>query len=39
MPQFVARLIRRKQLIYVTLAAVWALILVWQIVEDRKSVV
>ena len=36
MPQFVARLIRRKQLIYVTLAAVWALILVWQIVEHRR---
>ncbi len=36
MPQFVARLIRRQQLIYVTLATVWALILVWQIVEHRR---
>ena len=36
MPQFVARLIRRQQLIYVTLAAVWALILVWQVVEHRR---
>jgi signal transduction histidine kinase len=36
MPQFVARLIRRQQLIYVTLAAVWALILAWQVVEHQR---
>ena len=36
MTPFVARLIQRTPLIYVTLAAVWALVLVWQGVEHGR---